>query len=387
MSKSVFPWLLGALALCGAAGAAEPARPATKVPARMPAGFMDRFKQQSRSVKLNHTSAATKGMIRNGANESSSRLPTFPNWRGSFRYQGTNYPYVMAGGAPRRGDETRLDTSIIFLDFKFDEFADAKGNSLVIRSNKIVKDVLGSPNLVASDYSVGFAQFGDAVQRASFFDIADDDWHTTLRKPRTLTPVTIEVPVGQADVFDIGGGRFVGIVNFDFLYSQIQTILQLEGVKTDELPMLVSGNVFADQALGFHDAIEVESGGKKGIQTYLWTSWLDEDAFGPIFADATTLTHEVSEWIADPFIDNIVPDYVIPESGGFCQNVLEVGDPIEFLDTQEFDVVIGGHTYHTQNETMLAWFSRQSPSTAFNHGYSYPATDVLTTFSDPCPTP
>jgi hypothetical protein len=114
---------------------------------------------------------------------------------------------------------------------------------------------------------------------------------------------------------------------------------------------------------------------------------LSENLFGPIFADATTLTHEVSEWISDPFINNLVPDYVIPNSGGFCQNLLEVGDPIEFLDNQMAPVTVNGHLYHTQVETLLPWFSREVPSSAFEGAYSYPDTTVLLAPSDPCPAP
>jgi len=150
--------------------------------------------------------------------------------------------------------------------------------------------------------------------------------------------------------------------------------------------MLVSGNVFADVFLGFHAAIEVGSGASSRIQTLLYVSWLSEDIAGPIFADATSPTHEVSEWISDPFGTNIVPEYVIPNSRGICQNLLEVGDPIEFLDNQMAPVTVNG-LYHTQVETLLPWFSREMPSSAFEGAYSYPDTSVLLAPSDLCPTP
>jgi hypothetical protein len=364
-----------------AAGTPHPLR----TPAKLTAQDADRIKHQTHFQRLNHLSPATRAMVQDGRHNAPSRLRTFPNWQGSFTFGGTAFPYTMAGGAPTRGGETRLATSMIVLAFKFDEFADAQGNSLVIdTSQAIVQDILGSPNFVKSDYTVGHGQFGDVVQKASFFNIAERDWHTTLEKPRMLIPVTIEVPVGQAQVFDEGNGNMVGIVNFDFLFSQLQTILQLEDIKTDELPILVSHNVFADAALGFHDAFEVQQGNRSGIQTYTWTSWLDVEAFGPLFADATTITHEVSEWIADPFINNVTPEWLLPESGGFCDNVLEVGDPIEFLDTQMFPITLHNHVYHTQNETMISWFSRDVPSKAFNGGYSYPDTTVLSSPSMPC---
>jgi hypothetical protein len=373
---------LGSVAI----GAPLPRKVVRKRPAVVAKVNLERFKSHSRFARLNHLSVETKGLVQTDAHESSARLRTFPQWKGSFTYQGKSYPYVMAGGNPMRGDETRLDTSFIALSFKFDEFADADGNPIVIDTTPSVGEILGSPNFVQSRYSVGFGQFGDAVQRASFFNVAERDWHTTLDRPRILTPVTIEVPPGMGTVDQVNG-KYLGTVDFDFLYSQLQTILQLENIRTDELPILVSRNVSTNYALGFHDAIDVQVGNKKGIQTYTWTSWYDADVVPEIFADATTLTHEISEWIGDPLVNNVVPEFVIPESGTppFCMDVLEVGDPIEFLATQMYPVTIRGHVYHTQNETLVPWFSREVPSSAFHGAYSYPDTTVLTAPSDPCP--
>jgi hypothetical protein len=381
----VFHRVASTFAIMALASTSALAGTPTRVPAKITQQIKDRFAQQSKFQRLNHLSAETRGLVASVQHESSGRLRSIPTWHGSFSFAGASWPYVMAGRAPQRGDTTEIDTSLIVVSFKFDEFADANGNPLVIGSQDIVDDVVGSPNFVRSEYSVGRAQFGDAIQRASFFNVMERDWHTTLERPRMLKPVTIEVPVGQAQVFDVGGGTFVGIVNFDFLYSQIQTILQLEDVRTDELPILISHNVFADAALGFHDAVDVQVGNRKGIQTYTWTSWLDLSAFGATFADATTMTHEVSEWISDPFTNNNTPAWLIPQSGGACNSILEVGDPIEFLANQEYTITLHGHDYHTQNETLISWFSHET-STTFQHAYSYPDTTVLTAPFDVCPT-
>jgi hypothetical protein len=379
----------GALALlCAGADAAPLAhRLPTKTPTAATLTHLDRFRQQPRFARFNHLSAETRGLVATDAHRSAARLRSFPQWKGSFTSAGTEYPFIMAGGNPRRGEETRLPTSFVALSFTFDEFADANGNPVHIDSQPIVQDVLGSPNFVASRYSDGWGQFSDAVQRASFWQVMDRDWHTTLERPRVLTPVNIEVPTGQGKVQQVNG-KYIGTVNIDFLYSQLQTILQLEDVRTDELVILVSRNVSSDQALGFHDAVDVTVDGRKGIQTYTWTSWYDEDVVPAIFADATTITHEISEWVADPLINNATPDYFIPGSGTppACQANLEVGDPIEFLDNQMTPVTVHGRTYHAQVETLLQWFSRENPSSGFQGAYSYPDPTVLLTPSAPCPT-
>lgn len=374
--------------VCAAAVAAplKPSQP-TKRPAPLAASSYEQWQHRSRYTRFNHLSPETRALVASGQHDSRSRLPTFPQWKGSFTTDGVEYPFIMAGGNPRWGFPTYLQTAFVALSFTFDDFADDNGNPVVIDTQPIVRDILDSPNFASSRYSVGWGQFGDVVQRASFWNVMGPDWHTTLARPRVLTPVNVHVSSKYGSVQKAANGEYVGEVDFDFLYSQLQTILQLEGVRTDEFVIIVSRNVSTKDALGFHDAIDVNVDGRKGIQTYTWSSWYDVGTFPDIFADATTLTHEVSEWINDPLINNLTPNYAIPGSGTppACQNDLEVGDAIEFLGNQMTPITIHGHVYHTQNEALVQWFSQESPSSAFKGAYSYPDTTVLTTPSALCP--
>ena len=359
----------------------------TRRPGPPPADLAQQIAKMDRHKKVGRISAATRGALADSSENGNGRIRTIPNWKGSFTSAGVVYPFIMAGRDPRRGDETTIGSSLIVLSFFFDEFVDANGNNIVIDSSDIVGDFLGSPNLVATPYANGVAQFTDSLQRASFFAVMQRNWHTMVNQPRMLTPVQIEVPVGLGQVFDVGG-TLVAQVDDNFFNSQLNTIFQLEDIQPEEFPMLLSHNVFTVFALGFHGAFEVTTkNGKPGVQTFLWTSWLDESLFGPIFADATTMTHEVSELINDPFTDNIVPEYSIPDSGTppFCSNLLEVGDAIEFLPNQMAPVTVNGKLYHTQVEATLQWFSRESPSSAFLGAYSWPDITVQTTFGPPCP--
>ena len=120
------------------------------------------------------------------------------------------------------------------------------------------------------------------------------------------------------------------------------------------------------------------------IQTYIYAAWPDPNIFPPGWADVLPLSHEVSEWMNDPFIHNFVPPWQFPGIPGSCQGNLETGDPMEVVPNPDFPVTIGGFTYHPQTEAILPWFTRESPSSAIGGAYSYPDTTKLTTPAQSC---
>jgi hypothetical protein len=333
---------------------------------------------------------------------------SIPFWSGSFTSGGAVFPYMMAGGDPRRGGTTVIETSIIPLSFVFDCCLDAEGNPLVVDITPSIPEVLGSPNFQRASYTTGDTQFADAVQRAEFFSVQRRDWHTMLRRPRIMSPVEIEVP---ADVDDAGNpvmgfpaelpdGTILPVINLGFFVSHLNTLVQLAPIRVDELPMLLVQNaLFYDGVddpfgtccvLGFHTAFDAGTEHNKTfVQTLVMASIFGHGVgptiFGPgAFEDITALSHEISEFVDDPFVNNATPPWQFPDGGGLCQADLETGDPVEVLSSITFPVTIGGFTYHPQVEALLQWFSREVPSSAIAGAYSYPDTTTLTSPSKPC---
>jgi hypothetical protein len=109
--------------------------------------------------------------------------------------------------------------------------------------------------------------------------------------------------------------------------------------------------------------------------------------FGAAFTDVTAISHEVAESYNDPFvasdgIHNVTPWWLSPN--GNCQNDLEDGDVVEGLGNATFPVTMpNGFTYHPQNEALLQYFTRQTPSSAIHGAFSYPNESVLTGPSAP----
>ncbi|HEX4602616.1 MAG TPA: hypothetical protein VH724_01360 [Candidatus Angelobacter sp.] len=383
-------------------------------PLQIDSNFFNTLVRAPRFMRQNRLSAATNSATRDMSGAQPPRVRSVQTFSSSFAFQGQTFPYTMVGRPPQAGNTTRIATSYIPMSLIFDEFVDANGNSIFLDANAITDEMLHSPNFERAQYTVGNTQFGDAVQRAEFFNVmrrsnsGDDDeldggsWHTILQRPRILTPVVIEVPVGSSVVFQIPGGGFLALIDINFLASQLNTLLQTEGVRVDELPIFTTRNALYGDFFfgfplscciaGFHTAIEVgQSGNTTFVQTFAFASSLDADiangGFGDptFFADVQALSHEISEWMNDPFTNNIVPDWQFPGLGaGSCSNLLETGDPVENLPSPGFPVILHGFTYHPQTEALLQWFSRENPSSAIGGAYSYPGNN-LTSPSQACP--
>ncbi|MDP8980906.1 MAG: hypothetical protein M3O35_09975 [Acidobacteriota bacterium] len=387
MNRSLTVFLFAAVSLsCGFAWAQNK----MKTPQIVGPGFMDSQKATLRYARTNKMTNDGKAAIQQ------QRLRSVPNWSSSFTFKGTPFPYTMVGGDPRKGDTTRVDTALISISFFFDEFADANGNNIVIDAAPVIPLVLNSPNFENAGYGTGFTQFGDAVQRAEFFNVMKDEWHTGINKPRMLTPVQIEVPFGAAFLFQLQSGAIFALIDFNFFVSQLNTIVQLEPMNVNELTIALTRNAAFYQGnlgnccvIGFHTAFETAvQGNTHFVQTFATASWLDPGFFSnPDVVDVLPLSHEISEWLDDPFVNNLTPPWQFPDGSGVCQNNLETGDPVEVLPHPAFPITVDGFTYHPQTEALLQWFTRESPSSAFQHAYSYPDVHALPTASKACTTP
>ena len=354
--------------------------------------FLEQTGAQPRFVRFNQLSAGlTAGLSATASDPAAAAVRTIPFFGGAFTFKTTPYPYFMVGGDPRRGGETRVTTVAIPLNFYFEEWLDAAGNNISIRIDPVLRATLNSPDFVKSSYSTGFGQFGDAIQRAEFYNVMGENWHTTLNPPRRLLPITIVVPAGQSQVYQLPDGTFMATLNGEFFNSHLSTLLQTEGLKPSELPLFLSNNVFlyfGDSAnccvLGFHTAYDASTPGRPTVQTFAWASWASEGIFSSV-ADVTPLSHEISEWRNDPFVNNLAPAWQFPNGRG-CSGNLSSGDPVEVLSDSTVPVTLHGFTYHPQTEALLQWFTREDPSGAFKGAYSYPDTGVLTGAARDCST-
>lgn len=367
---------------------AQSVSPETSQPIDATGGFLQREGAQPKFEGASKLSADARAAMRDG------RIFSVPHFSGSFESQGKTYPFTIVGKKPQSNATTEVPVQVIPISLFFEEFADENGAPIVLDPGAIIPRVQASPNFHDAPYATGTTQFADAVQRAQFNATAGKDWHTLLGAPQIMKSLRIAVPRGDAKVYrNPSTGVVYAIVDTDFFLSQLNTVIQMANLSPDALAIALTSNVFlAPQkdikkccVLGFHTSFDVgEMAQIKFVQTFIWASWVDQGILGPTLADVTPMSHEISEWMNNPFGSNAVPAWQVPNSTG-CQSNLETGDPLALMPNAGFPVSIEGFTYHPQNQVLMQWFQRGTTSDAFEGAFSFPDQSIVTGPSQACP--
>src|SRR3989441_8899465 len=292
---------------------------------------------------------------------------TVPFWNGSFNYLGTTYPYMMVGTDPAAGSAvSTIPTEIIPLKFSF-------SNGVSIDGTTKIQVTTASPIFQNASFISGTTQYGDAIQRAEFWnDVSrvSPGYHVLLGQPSIMPTVTLAVPSNQGFEFT---SKFThqptGLVDFSWAINHVYSILN--GFSPQSLPIFLAYDVYFyvnDPSncciAGFHAVTASRNGnGAQQVSTLIEEAYADPGFFGVKIEDMSILSHEVSEWLNDPFLLNQVPPWLLSAFYG-CTNLLETGDPLVGVNFK-----VNG--YHLQDEAFLSWFARQSPSTAINSLYTY----------------
>ena len=314
--------------------------------------------------------------------------PTFPQFSGSYSARGRTYKYTMLGYAPDTGKTAELQVVIIPLRMHFRGFG--KGHNLTVNFDPMlaVQNIVDSPIFKSATFPNGVGQFGDMLQRATFWNSMDaaHQWHVKLEVPVVLDAVDVNVDrsLGTLTRTD---NVYTGNASGGFMQGEMETIMQTLHLQPDQLAIFVTGNVSAD-ALGWHDIYaQTVSSGTAHLNTLIYTSWFDSKLVGPLLADISTLNHEIGEWLNDPYVNNPAPAWKYPppsDSRSICADnpYLEVGDPEgdgpTYSDFPTIVIPLHGYSYHLQDLVMLPWFADQRPSSAQNGWYDFPGAHQIT---------
>lgn len=305
---------------------------------------------------------------------------------------GMPLPFNIVGSDPSLGaGTTTIPTVIVPLKIIF-----ASAGGLFLDGTNVASATVNSPIFQPADYTIGgvdlgVTQYGDAMQRAQFWNLpgfSTAGYHVLLGTPTLPTTVTVTVPVGKGNLYRLRSGGLLGVVDNNFFSSVLAALYP--AFSASQLPIFLTDNVFLGAGgvisnccvLGFHAS---EGPPAATAHTWIYAAYTEPGSFnGDIIQDVQPLSHEVSEWLNDPLVGsfifgfvNIIPPAILPGQGGNCIVNFETGDPLE-APPAVFTKVTNGVTYHLQDEVFLPWYLHVSPSFSVNGAFTY-----LGTFTGP----
>jgi hypothetical protein len=273
----------------------------------------------------------------------------------------------------------------------------ATDNSCLSSPNNVPLAVLDqSPIFQPADFNfggtdVGATQYLDAFQRANFWSsVAGTSYHT-LVSPQLLPPVSINVPGDQGlsiPAAALGACGPLAVVSYHYLAENVfPALLRAGGFNSSEFPIFVFYNTVLSTysptnlkgccILGFHAATSPAPGAP--IQTWSFVDFETDGAFGPGVNNTDVASHEIGEWMDDPFGNNPTPAWGHSGQVGGCQGNLEVGDPLTGTNIPQVTGT-NGYAYNLQELAFFSWFYG-APSIAANGWFS--DNDTFTTDAGP----
>ncbi|HWA92705.1 MAG TPA: hypothetical protein VG889_21915 [Rhizomicrobium sp.] len=308
---------------------------------------------------------------------------TLANWSGGFTdLHGHSVSYKMVGADPASSNtDTHIKTFIIPVIFVYGpDNGNMTFDPTVKKVNKkknTIKSLLASPlfdngaDFKSGNIDCGQGQYIDVYQRCNFWSHVSTNtgYHTILdyTPNKKLKPLTINVSKTQGQVeqneFTDDPNQVVGTYPYSTMDSQIGSYLQQHAsqITPDTFPFFVSLDIYLTSGGccigGYHNA--------RGQQTYGYTTYVDTDDDDGVFStDISAASHEIGEWMDDPFVNNHV----------FCQDnsILENGDPLVKASTAYgvFPVKLNKFKYHPQSLVYLPYFGAPI-STSANSWYSF----------------
>jgi hypothetical protein len=279
-----------------------------------------------------------------------------------------------------------------------------------------VQDVINSPIFAQTfttpgDMGGDTAQVGDAFVRSQWSKLGTG-YHAKLVNDAVLPTQTLNVPANKGLAYQrpVGAWReangfgttdtVTGVADYVWFSAYLQQLINSLHISSTTVPIFLTDNVLLYIAhanylnccvLGYHGAaMPVGRGGGSGngkgntpVQTFIYAAWSTPGSYSGFLADYTDpsrtapnpvrgiadihpLSHEVSEFLDDPFVNNAVQPWLTPTAPQYgCTGVLETGDPVVGVwfpyDGNTAQAPTGTtyySQYHPEDEVDAQWFGR-----------------------------
>jgi hypothetical protein len=305
---------------------------------------------------------------------------------------------VLVGGDPFGGDETKpvtIDAVLIPLIIQiitangsvttFDATKPNQCDGEVSAENRFLQSPLVVPSdLTFNDVSVGTAQYIDGFMRAEFWNAPNHSRSGYTNNIKWKTAKALVFPIFGV-VNDTGCDQ-TGVVlksDFDELLKLFVPFYQAGNVISPAtFALFLTNNVSTASTLlpspsGFGGGAHFATGSPK--QTWAWARYTHTSK-AP--TDVSAASHEIGEWMNDPFLNNSTPPWGEEGEVENCSIKFEVGDPLNKLNIPA--ITLSRYPYHVQELAFFSWFFDAEGATSFGAGGKFSGNGKFTGPSKPC---
>jgi hypothetical protein len=303
------------------------------------------------------------------------------------------YTITMAGSDPSHGGSSQIHTVIIPLKMNFEaanqDLSSLVNQGFVgfvphiynhtFDGTAKVAQTLASPQFANYSYpgvlGGDSGQGGDVYMRSQFNQIGTG-YHVKLVNDSVLPAVTLNVPAEKGIAYErpvpewrqANGFQtsldLTGLAESGWFSTQLQSLMGSLQIDATTVPIFLTDNVLLYTKgtsagyqncciLGFHGAgMPIGRGagsangqGAQPVQTFMYTAYVTPGTYSGFLSDYTgirsaprltrglsdihALSHEVGEFLDDPFVNNaVLPWKSLTATQYPCTGVLEVGDPV-----------------------------------------------------------
>ena len=274
-------------------------------------------------------------------------------WNFTYTYNSNNYSDRFVGNAPTGAANT---TPSFIIPLKIVVAGQTFSTSTVQANGQTaLADTVASPifqNVIKFKEvgaKFGKTQYTDAVERESFWPtvLGNPGYHVRLGAPTVLPEVTLNVPAGKGRVGTEFGVQ-VALVDINYIDAQLNAIMAANPqITTSSVPVFVAYDTYETSGGccigGYHSTT--------GAQTYMLFDYVGTP--GAFSQDVSALSHEMGEWMNDPFTNNNSP----------C-GIYETGDPLEReANYGGYPYVANGMTYNLQDLALPPYFGAPASTT------------------------
>jgi len=257
----------------------------------------------------------------------------------------------------------------------------------------------------------GDTTVNDAFMRAQFGRIGSG-YHVRLQNVKTYAAQTINVPASQGVAYNraaaesAGKEATAGIVEGKWFSEKLQNLMNALHVDATTVPIFLTDNVMLYDGtydncctIGYHGAgMPIGHGagpasgkGNNPVQTFIYSAWSKPGTYSGFYsdysgtrtypsptrgiADIHALSHEVAEWLDDPYVNNAVKPWLTPTAPQYgCTGVLETGDPV----VGDWFPLAGNTTadgydyygeYHPEENVFAQWYGHGGLEAAGFHSW------------------